>query len=194
MFHVPSLPAAKRLRATTLTHPAWRHVDDARSIFACSDGSWKVARYLRHCLFVYAISHGSRSTMSLLSISANTLCRLFIRPSGEWSRASMRYQNRHSHRSAFGVADPRFRRCSPIAWLRMPRVLTSRRACSEMFPQIVQGNRIRGGSMPRLFYSHPNQSLRLRKPSSLMVSPANRVNRWRRHGSTWTVAYSGSCL
>lgn len=58
--------------------------------------------------------------MSPLSTSAN-LCRLLIRPSGEWSRAGMRYHNFIARRSEFGVAESRFGRCSPIAWLRMPR-------------------------------------------------------------------------
>ena len=32
--------SARRLRAATLTPPAWRHVDDARSSFASSEESW----------------------------------------------------------------------------------------------------------------------------------------------------------
>ena len=50
-----------------------------------------------------------------------SLCRLFIRPSGEWSRAGMRYHNFIARRSEFGVAKPRFGRCSLITRLRMPR-------------------------------------------------------------------------
>ena len=53
------------------------------------------------------------------STNAN-LCRLLILLSGEWRRAGMRYHNLIASRSKFGVAESRFGRCSPIAWLRVP--------------------------------------------------------------------------
>ena len=123
VFHVSSLPSdhgcARRLRAATLTPPAWRHADDAHSSFASSEASRAASLGLESLLLVNAISHGRRSTMSYLSTSAN-LCRFLILPSGEWSRAGMRYHNLIARRSEFGVAESRFGRCSPIAWLRMP--------------------------------------------------------------------------
>ena len=57
--------------------------------------------------------------MSPLSTNAN-LGRLLIRPSGEWSRAGMKYHNLIARTSEFGVAESRFDRCSPITWLRVP--------------------------------------------------------------------------
>ena len=57
--------------------------------------------------------------MPALSTSAN-LCRLCIRLSGEWSRAGMRYNNFIARRSVFDLAESRFGRCFPLAWLGMP--------------------------------------------------------------------------
>ena len=120
VLHISSVPgdrgSARRLRAATLTLPAWRHADDARSSFASSEASWAASLGLEFPTLVNAISHGSRSTMSPLSTNAN-LCRLLMRPSGEWSRAGMRYHNLIARRSEFGVTESRFGRCSSIAWL-----------------------------------------------------------------------------
>ena len=58
--------------------------------------------------------------MSPLSTNAN-LCRLLIRPLGEWSRAGMRYHSLIARWNEFGEAESRSGRCSPKAWLRMPR-------------------------------------------------------------------------
>ena len=55
-------------------------------------------------------------------LSANaTLCRLMIRPSGEWSRAGMGYHSLMVRTSAIGIAESRFGRCSPMTWLRMQK-------------------------------------------------------------------------
>ena len=110
--------SAKRLRAATLTPPAWRHTDDARSRFASFEGSRAASLGLESLPLVNVISHGSRSTMSPLLNNANH-CHFLILPSGERSRADMRYHNLITRRSEFGVAESRFDRCSPIAWLRM---------------------------------------------------------------------------
>ena len=182
MFHVSLFPAdrdfARRLRAVTLTRPVWRHADDARSSFASSEASWAASRCLKSPLPVYATGHGNRSTMPPLYTNAN-VCRLFIRPSGEWSRAGMRYHNFTARRSEFGVAKSRFGRCSPIAWLSMSRMRVLRRAyapasCGCTFfpvtkrcPGSSKETVSSGGSIPRLFWSHPYQSPRLRGSSHL---------------------------
>ena len=125
VFHVSSFPSdrdsAKRLRAATLTPPAWRHADDARSSFASSEASRAASIGLESLHLVNAISHGSRSTTSPLSTNAN-LCRFLILPFGEWSRAGMRYHNLIARIGESGVAESRFGRCSVIAWLRMPSI------------------------------------------------------------------------
>ena len=86
-FHFSSFHADRgsisRLHAATLTPPAWLHADDARSSFFSSEASWAASRCLQSPTPVNAISDGSRSTMSPLSINAN-FCRLLIRLSGEW--------------------------------------------------------------------------------------------------------------
>ena len=69
--------------------------------------------------------------MSPLSTNAN-LCRLLILPSGKCSRAGMMYHSSIVRRSEFGVADSRFGRCSPMAWLSMPRTWTLMRACAPV--------------------------------------------------------------
>ena len=102
-----------------LTPPAWRHADDARSSFASSEASRAASLGLEFPPLVNVTSHGSRSTMSPLSTNVH-LCRLLMRPSGEWSRAGMRYHNLIARRSEFGVTESRFGRCSPMAWLKMP--------------------------------------------------------------------------
>ena len=113
VFYVSSVPSdrgsAKRLRAATLTPPAWRHTDDARSRFASFEGSRAASLGLESLPLVNTISHGSTSTMSPLSTNAN-LCRFLILQSGEWSRAGMRYHNLITRRSEFGVAESRFGR------------------------------------------------------------------------------------
>ena len=101
-----------------LTPPAWRHADDARSSFASSGASWVASLDLESPPLVNVISHESRSTMSPLSTNAN-LCRLLIRPSGEWSRAGMRYHSLIARRIEFGVSESRFGLCSPKVWVRM---------------------------------------------------------------------------
>ena len=67
--------------------------------------------------------------MSPISTNAN-LFRLLILPSGECSRAGMMYHSLIARRSEFGVADSRFGRCSPMAWLIMPSTWTLMRACA----------------------------------------------------------------
>ena len=111
--------------AATLTRPAWRHADDARSIFASSKASLAASRCLQslRLLIVCAISHGSRRTMSPIFPNAN-LCRLLILPSGECSWAGMMYHSLIARRSEFGVADSRFGLCFPMAWLSMPSTWT----------------------------------------------------------------------
>ena len=52
--------------------------------------------------------------MSLLSTNAN-LCRLFIRPSGEWSKTGMRYHSLIARRNELGITESRFGLCSPEA-------------------------------------------------------------------------------
>ena len=53
----------------------------------------------------------------MLPLSTNAkFCRLLVRPSGEWSRAGVRYYSVIARRSKFGVAESRFGRCSPKAW------------------------------------------------------------------------------
>lgn len=54
--------------------------------------------------------------MPPLSANAN-LCRLFIRPSGEWSRAGTVYHSLITRRIEFGVAESRFDRFFPMAWV-----------------------------------------------------------------------------
>ena len=90
----------------------------------------------------------------------------------------MTYHNFMTGRSEFDVAESRLGWCSPIAWLRMLSTWTLRRACA---PANCGGNfsRLRsivrsyhtassGGPIPRLFWSHPYQSPRLRRSSSPM--------------------------
>ena len=105
--HVSSFPgdrgSASKVRAATLTSPAWRHADDARSSFS-SEAPWAVSRCLESLTLVNAVNHGSSSAMSPLSTNAN-LCRPFIKPSGEWSRAGMRYHSLILRRSEFGAAE-----------------------------------------------------------------------------------------
>ena len=106
--------------------PAYLHDDDARSSFSSSGASWPASRCLESPPLENVISHGSRSTMSPFSTNAN-LCRLLIRPSGESSRAGMRYHSLIAGRTEFG-AESRFGRCSLKAWLRMRSTRTLGRA------------------------------------------------------------------
>ena len=65
VIHASSFPAdrgsASRLRAASLTPPAWLHIDDARSSFSSSEASWTAARCMESSPLVNAISHGSGS-------------------------------------------------------------------------------------------------------------------------------------
>ena len=182
MLHVSSFPAvrgsAKRVRAATSTPAAWQHADNARSSFASSEASWAASCCLTSLRLVYDISHGSRKTMSLLSTNAN-LGRLLILPSGECSRAGMINYSLISRRSEFGVAESRFGRCFPTAWLSTPSTWTLMRACApascgcSFLPVAKRCCRSSkatissGGPKPRLFWSHPYQRPRLRSPRRL---------------------------
>ena len=131
------------------------------------------------------------------------LCRLLILPSGECSR--MMCHSLIARRS--DVADSRFARCPPMAWLSMPSTWTLMGACDPAncgctFPPVAKRccrpskeTASSGGSTPRLFWTHPYQSPRrrswthpyqsprLRRSASPAVPPLLCAARLRRPGS-----------
>ena len=133
LLHVSSFPAGRgsvrRVRAATLTPPAWRHADDARSSFVSSEASWTASRCLESLRLVYTINHESRRTMSPLSTNAN-FCHLLILSCGACSRAGTMYHSSIARRNEFGVTDSRFGRCSPMVWFSMPTTWMLTRACA----------------------------------------------------------------
>ena len=106
------------------------------------------------------------------------LCRLLILPSGEWSRAGIRYHSLVTLRCEFGVAKSRYDLYSPKAWSRMPCPSTTRRACApakygcnflpgcETLPQVLQRNGIEWW-----LYSYPGCSSPIRTKASGGVGP-----------------------
>ena len=80
----------------------------------------------------------------------------------------MKHHRLITRRSGFGAAESRFDRC---AWLRIPSTCTAAvllPGC-EPFPRSSNETASSGGPIPRLFWSHPYQSPRLRRSSSPMV-------------------------
>ena len=126
------------------------------------------------------------------------LCRLLILPSGECSR--MMCHSLIARRS--DVADSRFARCPPMAWLSMPSTWTFMRACAPAnygctFPakrcrRSLNEAASSGGPTPRLFWFHPYQSPR--RPTSPAVPPPMRAARLRRPASAWSAASNASRL
>ena len=116
----------------------------------------------------------------------------------------MMYHSLIAHRSEFGVADSRFGRCSPMAWLSMPSTWALIRACASancsctFFPVAKRcctsskETASSGGPEPRMFWSHSYQSPRLRRSASPVVLPPMRVTRLRRPGSAWTAVASNA--
>ena len=105
-------------------------------------------------------------------LSNEKLCRLLIRPSGEWSTAGIRYHSLTALKSEFGVAKSLLGLCSPKVWLRIPSTWALRRACTPVncgctfFPVTKRCPRFSNAT--RLCCSHPYQSPRLCRSSSPM--------------------------